>query len=320
MKCCLGRNEPVTSVRGTAETSEALHRALENRRFNSLEEVQAFVEQHTQQQNRRALDDFHGLSPQRMHHVLHFPFTSPQLVRFPEVLDSAPTAPLLTLFELLTGAMGTQGLKPTAKGNLPQKFVREAAVSYWGEQKYRENTRFGGINREDEFLDLHVTRLVAELAGMIRKYKGRFILSRDCRALLAQEGLAGVYPRLFRTYVERFNWGYWDRYPAIRFIQQAFLFTLYLLTRHGDARLPHEFYEDSFLRAFPMVLNEVVPEPYSEPEKTFRSCYTWRTLVHFAGFLGLAEVKPVTEERFCHQYRVRALPLLAEAVQFQLSE
>ncbi len=318
--CCLGKDEQVTSVRGAVETSETLRRVLGNQRFNSLEEVQAFVEQHAQQQNQKALDEFHGLSPEQMHYLLNFPFTSPQLARFAEVLDNTPTAPILTLFELLTGAIGAQGLKPTAKGNLPQKFVREAALAYWGEQKYRENTRFGGINREDDFLDLHVTRLVAELAGMIRKYKGRFILSRDCRTLLAGDGLAGVYPRLFRTYVEQFNWGYWDRYPEIRFIQQAFLFTLYLLTRHGDARLPHEFYENSFLRAFPMVLNEVPPEPYSEPEKIFRNCYTWRTLVHFVGFLGLAEVEPVTEERFCHRYRVRALPLLAETVQFQLSE
>ena len=60
--------------------------------------------------------------------------------------------------------------------------------------------------------------------------------------------------------------------------------------------------------------------PYSEPEETFRNCYTWRTLVHFAGFLGLAEVEPITEEHLCHRYRVRALPLLGEIVQFQLSE
>ena len=72
--------------------------------------------------------------------------------------------------------------------------------------------------------------------------------------------------------------------------------------------------------SLPVVLNEVPPEPYIEPEKAFRSCYAWRTLVHFTGFLGLAEVEPITEERLCHQYRVRALPLLGEAVHFQFSE
>jgi hypothetical protein len=55
------------------------------------------------------------------------------------------------------------------------------------------------------------------------------------------------------------------------------------------------------------------------PEKAFRNCYTWRTLVHFAGFLGLAEVEPITEKRLCHQYRVRALPLLRQVVQFRIA-
>jgi hypothetical protein len=314
-KCCHGKDEQVIPGRGAAEASESLRQTLEDRQFNSLEEVQAFVEQHTQQQNQRALDEFHGLS-----RLLNFPFTSPQLVHFPEVLDTGPKAPILTLFGLLVGAIGEQGLKPTAKGNLPRKFCRESALVYWGEQKYRENTRFGGINREDDFLDLHVTRLVAELAGLIRKYKGRFILSRDCRALLAGGSLASIYPRLFLTYIEQFNWGYRDRYPELRFIQQAFLFTLYLLTQHGDTWLPHEFYEDSFLRAFPSVLNEIPPSLVFSPEEEIRRCYTWRTLVDFAGFLGLAEVEPITEERFCHRYRVKALPLLHQAVRFQLAE
>jgi hypothetical protein len=83
-----------------------------------------------------------------------------------------------------------------------------------------------------------------------------------------------------------------------------------MLTRYGDTWQPHEFYEDSFLRTFPTVLDEIPPSPVFWPEEEIRSCYTWRTLVDFAGFLGLAAVDPVSEERFCHQYRVKALPRL----------
>jgi hypothetical protein len=140
--------------------------------------------------------------------------------------------------------------------------------------RQRENTRFGSINKEEDFLDLNVTRLVAELAGLVRKYKGRFILSRDCRSLLEGGGLAALYPRLFRAYLEQFNWGYRDRYHELRFIQSAFLFTLYLLKRYGDNWRPHEFYEDSFLHAFPVVLNEVTPNPVYNPEEEVRNCYT----------------------------------------------
>jgi len=318
-QCCLGKEESTTSAPGAAAVSDELRKALGDRQFTSLDEVQAYLNHHVQQRNRRPVDEFHGLSPEQMYRMLNFPFTSPELVRFPEVVDTAPAAPILTLFNLLVEAIGEHGLKPTAKGNLPRKLCRDAALIYWGQETYGERTRFGGINREDDFPDLHITRLVAELAGVSRKYKGHFILSRDCRKSLDANGLAAIYPRLLRTYVEQFNWGYWDGYPELRFIQSAFLFTLYLLTQYGDTWQPHLFYEDCFLRAFPAVLDEVPQRTAFTPEDEVRTCYTWRTLVHFAGFLGLAAVEPVTDELLCRDYRVKALPLLHEAAQFQLS-
>jgi len=316
--CCLGKENSTSFSHGAAGMSESLRKALEGRQFNSLEEAQVFLDQITQQQNRRQLDEFHGLSPEQMHQMLNFPFASPGLVRFSEVLDANLVAPVLTLFKLLADAIGEQGLKPTAKGNLPRNFCREAALVYWGEQRYQEKIRYGGINREADFDDLHVTRLVAELAGLIRKYKGRFILSRDYRRLLAGDGISAIYPRLFRAYAEQFNWAYRDGYPELRFMQSAFLFTLYLLTHYGDAWRPQVFYEDAFLGAFPRLLDEVPPSQVVSPDETVRRAYTWRSLVHFAGFLGLATVEPVSDQPLCHEYRVKSLPLLGQVVQLQL--
>ena len=318
--CCMGKESSTASGHGATGISETLRSALEGRQFDSLEKAQAFLDQITQQQNRRQLDEFNGLSPEQMHQILNFPFASQGLVRFPEVLHANLGAPILTLFELLTDAIGEQGLKPTAKGNLPRNFCREAALVYWGEQRYQENTRYAGINREEDFDDLHVTRLVAELAGLIRKYKGRFILSRDCRRLLARDGMTAIYPKLFRAYVEQFNWAYRDGYPELRFIQSSFLFTLYLLMRYGDISRSQVFYEDAFLRAFPRLLDEVPPSQVFSPDETVRRGYTWRSLVHFADFLGLATVEPVSDELLCHEYRVKALPLLGQIVQFQFTK
>jgi len=315
----MGKDESTSSSHGAAEVSQGLRGAMEGGQFNSLAEVQAFTDRYTQQRNQRPLDEFHGLSPDQMYQLLYFPFTSPELVRFPEVLGTTPEAPILALFNLLTEAIGEQGLKPTAKGNLPQKFCREAALTYRVEETGRKNTRFRSINREEDFFDLHVTRLVAELAGLVRRYKGRFILSRDCRSLLNGEGASAIYPRLLRAYIEQFNWAYRDGYPEIRFIQSAFLFTLYLLTLYGDTWRPQVFYEDSFLHAFPMVLQEMPPDTLLSPDEEVRNCYTWRTLVHFAGFFGLAVVEPVSEHLLCREYRVKGLPLLHDAVRFNFA-
>ncbi len=318
-KCCLGREKTGPAETTNAEVFENLKEALEGQSFPSMEEAQAFAEGFMRQSNQAVVDDFHGLSPEQVFRILNFPFASPQLVSFPDRLETSPAAPIMTLFNLLAEAIGDQGLKPTAKGNLPRKFCREAALAYWGEETYRDNTQFGGINKEDDFFELHVTRLVAELAGLIRKYKGKFILSRDCRALLAEEGRPGLFPRLFKAYVDQYNWGYGDGYSEIHFIQRSFIFTLYLLSRYGNDWRPQAFYEDCFLQAFPMVLDEVEPDTVFTPEQEVRSCYSLRALKRFAGFLGLVTVEQVqTEQAYERNYRVIKLPLLDEAIRFRL--
>ena len=50
--CCLGKENSTASRHGAASASEALRQALEDRQFNSLEEAQAFVTRHAQEQNR----------------------------------------------------------------------------------------------------------------------------------------------------------------------------------------------------------------------------------------------------------------------------
>jgi hypothetical protein len=317
-KCCLGRRSDPPAGGGPDSLHDEILQALEGRDFGSLEEANAFLALHAQQRNRQPLEDFAGLSSEQIHRLLYFPFDSPNLVTFPPTLAEEPVAPILTLFSLLVEAIGEQGLKPTAKGNLPRSFCREAALIFWGEEGYREYTRYGAINKEDDFFDLHVTRVVAELAGLVRKYKGRFILSRNCRSLLAQGGMAVVYPRLLRIYAGEFNWGYWDGYSEIPFIQQAFLFALYLLSLCGNEWRSSTFYEDHFLRAFPTLLEEVTPQAIlMNPEQEVRSCYTLRTFVHFVGFLGLASVEQVeSDQPFVRQYRVKKSPLLDKTVQF----
>lgn len=93
-----------------------------------------------------------------------------------------------------------------------------------------------------------------------------------------------------------------------------------LLADHGPCGIYPRWLR-SYVRdfnAFPGVLSEVVPTPYFTPEQTVRTCYSHRTLVHFAAFLGLAEVEPTTKEPYDRLYRVRKRPLLAEAVRFHI--
>jgi hypothetical protein len=317
-KCCADKQPTGEQPSGVDEVTGELRGLLQGQSFGSLDEANAFLSRHMRQRNQAPADDFHGLSPEQMHRVLNFPFDTPALINFPTPLDITPQSPIATLFNLLVNAIGDEGLKATATGNLPRNFCREAAIAFLGEEGYREKIKFAGINTELDFSRLHVTRLVAETAGLVRKYKGKFITSRECRKILAESGMPGIYPRLFRAFVGEYNWGYLDRYPDFSIIQQSFLFTLYLLQRYGNEWRPGAFYSDCFLRAFPMVLAEVRPLPYETPEDEAARCYSLRSLERFAEFLGLVEIERDPSKRFTSDFRLRKLKLLDHVVQFQL--
>lgn len=317
-KCCADKQEAGGQPSGMGEVMEELREILKGQSFGSLDEANSFLGQYMQQRSQAPIDDFHGLSSEQMHRFLHFPFDTPQMVTFPSRLDITPEAPIVTLFNLLADAIGEEGLKATATGNLPRSFCREAAISFLGDDEYRERTKYGGINTEPDFPELHVTRLVAELAGLIRKYKGKFILGRECRKLLAEQVASGIYPLLFRAFVREYNWGYRDRYEDFSIIQQSFLFTLYLLQRFGTEWQTSAFYAENFLRAFPAVLGEARPFSFETAEETVGRCYAIRALDRFAGFLGLAEIDRDPTKRFSDEFRLRKLPLLEHVVQFHL--
>ena len=318
-RCCMSDHSTDTPPADPlAEVKDEINKFMEGKQFASQEDLEGQVQSFYQHRNQTPLDDFQGLSPEQMHRMLNFPFDTPQIVTFPQVLATQASAPTITLFSLLAEAIGQKGVKSTATGNLPRNLCREAAQMLWGQEKYRDRTEFGGINTETDFSELHTIRLTSTIAGLIRKYQSRFVLTKKCSRMLADHGMEGLYPLLLTAYVRKFNWAYRDGYPELGFIQQSFLFSLYLLFQHGADWQPNTFYEDCFLRAFPMVLENVESHPLSSTEETVRSCYTWRCLVNFAGFFGLAQVEPASEDILNREYRIKKRPLLEQSVHFHV--
>ncbi len=322
-KCCLltEQSRPVLQPMDDvfAETHAEIKELFQDREFGSLDEANVVLSAHFSRKNRMADTAFSDLSPEQMNALLYDPFDSPDYIRFTKSFEKEYSAPILTLFSLLVEAIGEEGLKSTAKGNLPQRFCRDAALSYWGEELHQEKTRFAGINKEDDFFELNVTRLVAEMAGLVRKYRGKFILSRECRRILKKQGIMGVYPLLFKTYIEEYNWAYGDRYEDLPLIQQSFAYTLYLL-QHFTAQWQHQsILEEKYVQAFPMLLSEIPGDEYFTPEQYLRSCYTHRAINRFAAFLGLIELEKVDKEQYLSSYRIKKLPLLDALVSFSVT-
>jgi hypothetical protein len=317
-KCCLGQGGPAAPFSAGPGTMDEIRELLQGRSFGSLKEAEAFVGWQMAKRNPVPVVDFEGLSPEQMSRILDFPFDSPSLLTFPDVLETEPDAPVIRLFSLLADAIGEAGLKATAKGNLPRNFCRTAALTFLGEEEYREHTRFVGINSEPDFSELHVTRLVAELAGLIRYDRGKFILSQKNRDLLTKHGMRGIYPCLFRTFVREYEWGYLDRYPEFPFIQSSFVFSLFLLARYGDERRLDTFYTEKFLRAFPLLLQDVPEISYTTPERLIGSCYSLRTFTRFAEFMGLVEIERTGNRYLPDETWMRKTPLLDVVVRYHL--
>ena len=292
---------------------------LAGQEFDSLEDVQALADQFMQQKNLLPQDDFQGLSSEHIHRMLYFPFDSPELFSFPETLSIEPEAPILTLIQLITDAIDEKGLKATAKGNLPQKLCKEAINDYRKHLPATDYLHRMNISREDDFDDLQTARVILEISGLLRKTKGRFFLTKKFQKLIAKAGLAGLYPLILKTYCRKFNWGYRDGFDEIPFIQHSFLFSMYLLNLHGDNWKPFLIYQDYFLQAFPMVIDEANSNSYRSAEDEVRDCFDSRALNRFLHFMGLASIETIPNDKpISHEYQIKKLPLLDEVVRFSV--
>jgi hypothetical protein len=312
--CCLIHDQNAASP----NTVKDIGTLLAETEFTSLEEAQAQVDLLFAKKNAAPIEAFHSLSATQMHSFLYRPFDSPELVQFSTTLNPEISAPAMKLFSLIVNAIGNDGLKPTAKGNLPQKFCRDAARIYWADQDDFYRLRIDSIRSEDNFFELHCIRLLAEMCGILRKFKGKFIIGTKYRKILASQGPTALFPELLKKYLTEFNWAFGDGYEEIHFVQQSFLFSLYLLCKYGDIARPQEFYEDAFVTAFPDVLKELQDRPYQSVEQQLRGMYFLRTFSRGFGFFGLAQLKPTPSENLYSHYDVKKTMLLDQVVSFSL--
>ena len=88
--------------------------------------------------------------------------------------------------------------------------------------------------------------------------------------------------------------------------------------RHGDTEHDARFYEDAFLRAFPMLLDQLTPHPFFDSESRLRQCYTLRTLERFAAFFGVIQLTCTRTDPAGFAYQITKTPLLDEVVHFHL--
>ena len=301
-----------------ASMIDELRREIEIRDIDSLSELQVVANEVSYRRNLRPRDEFCGLSAEQMGHFLHAPFSSPEMVSFSDSFPNPPEALAFTLVSLLADACGDKGLKATAKGNLPAQFCRDAAIVSLGEEGYKELNFGSEVRKELDYRELHVVRLAAQMAGLIRKYKGRFLRTKKCEKLISAPNSGKLYLELLTGYTRKFNWAYSDRYDELVIIQEAFLFSLFLIHRYGKEFRHPTFYEEKFLQAFPTALDAVGDPVYQSKEEQVGHAYSLRTMERFAHFFGLIELDTDYYRSISRSYKIRKSPLLDQLISFHV--
>jgi len=293
---------------------QELGAAMEAAGIDNIEDARALVDVAMERFNDIPLAELSGVTPHQMHDLLDDTFTSPRTLTFADPLPTTPVAPIISLFSLLADAIGDKGLKPTATGNLPLNVVRSIAAAVVDDKGLSFMDYRGRINTEMEFVLLNLTRVIAQIAGLIRNHRGRIILGTECRQIMRDLGMAGIYPRLLQAAMERLNWAYMDNGHEIPMIRQAAAFSMYLVQRFGHPQQRSVFYEDRFLAAWPVDLHNVKPEFGKTSEEIIRTTYTRQTFYDFMFLFGLVEVDMMEHGDLI----VTPLPLLDQVVKFNI--
>jgi len=317
--CCFLRDMDELGERGPSSTGSWLKEAMAGRSFNSLQEAQETLGRVVSDHNNTPLDDFCGLSPAQMTRLLYDPFGEESPARYNLELTTFPETPILRILKQILMGLSQGGLKMTAKGNVPPAFSQAVALSYHGEEGFREKTRFGRLRKEQDWGEIHTVRLIAELAGFVKREKGRFRLTREGEQALSQ-GLNGrLFLDLFKAYTLKFNWAYRDGYPQMGIVQTTFLFTLFCLHRFGDEIRSGEFYAELFLRAFPKVLDESSQDPGWSPKEDAKICFSLRALERFASFFGFADIR-MPRRQVGLPLEVKKEPFLDSWISFRIGQ
>jgi hypothetical protein len=122
------------------------------------------------------------------------------------------------------------GVKATSGRNLNRMFVTETMNVLFSDEERADLTWYYKTPNEQDVFPLHLVRVVAEIAGLIRLAKGHFTVPKTKRAMLAPERAGEMFRDLFHAFFVKFNLAYLTRYkPEAGAIQSYAGYTLYRL-------------------------------------------------------------------------------------------
>ncbi|HEX9727916.1 MAG TPA: hypothetical protein VGA37_05385 [Gemmatimonadales bacterium] len=190
---------------------QAIYAELAGRRFESLDEANAFLRRRMDEYNATPQAELGGFSPVQLHGLFGGDWKThgaPRLEAQPaEALAGAAFVHNGQL--LLRAASVKAGLKATATGNLARAVVSDMVDRMTWPQLTREDFwHRSKVLNETDVWPLHIVRLVLGLAKLLRRRKGAFHASQLGRRLALDPAAGLLHADLFRTFFRQLNLAY----------------------------------------------------------------------------------------------------------------
>jgi hypothetical protein len=251
-------------------------------------DIQKHIDQLMVEQNNQPIPEFEGYSPFEMHKILHFTFAIDSPLKLLKLSDSDyQKIPIFNQVRYLTDRIDRNGeIKLTNKGFLPTKIVSDLYNQGFLKDEHIEKG-ISKLYKETDSMTINLTRILIELAGLVKKRNGKLSLTKSSRKILGDNG--ELLRQIFLTFTNRFNWAYYDGYGENQIGQLGYGFSLILLSKYGHEKRLDSFYAERYFKAFPRLLDSVEPV-YGTLERYSTNCYSVRTFDRFLDYFGLVNM------------------------------
>jgi hypothetical protein len=159
-------------------------------------------------------------------------------------LDRLRDATLLSnarIFLQTVADAGPGGVRATAAGNLNRKFVATMLDTLHWPPGYADRMRLiCKVINEDDLRGLGLIRFLAKLAGLIRRTKGSFHVTKKGKAMLREEKSGALYARLFRAFFQEYCLSGEDVGAECPLLQDTIACSLLMLSRHAAEWQPQQ--------------------------------------------------------------------------------
>ena len=272
---------------------QEIQRVLAGKPDMNLDDLNSELQRLALRNNNVGLDDFDGLSPAEMQEVLYQPFESPRSLGFNQKVSESECescCPFYRMTKMLLREMRRQGVvKMTPKGNFPVKYVKE----WYATGISKDDAVESGItklSRQEDWGFLDAVVKTAKVAGLTKVVHGKLSLTKKGERFVGKNS-NDLFFETLKVFCLKFNWAYFDGYASEQCGQFGFLFSLWLLRKHGKQKRSPRFYSEKYFTAFPDM--KEIPTKWGDRS---HSCYSHRFFHHFGMWFGLIETEKDLEK------------------------